>query len=412
MRVGIDLTALLPQHTGVDKYLVGLAFSLAELDPETSYLLFVNREDRGLFDGGAGERLPRNFRVLGLSTRPRPVRFLFQQAIQPAILRAFGVDVLHSPSFLMPAIRAGSRHLLTVHDMTSFTHPECHVPLRRSAPYKRAIVHGIRTADLVSVPSPSVRRDILDLVDGLDGDRVRVIPAGVDARFEPRRPEDTSTRVRRLGIEWPYVLFVGTVEPRKNVARLVAAFERVVARGDVAEHLVIAGAPGWGAPAVVERLRTSPARDRVHMLGYVADPDLPWLYAGASAFAYPSLSEGFGFPPLEAMASGVPVVTSLSSSLADNLAGAAELVQPDDVEGLADALWRLLRDAELRRRRIEQGTERAAAFRWDSFARRTLDCYRELAEHRPLQGSSGTGRRDGTSPASGATTPPGRATWA
>ncbi|MFM7143092.1 MAG: glycosyltransferase family 4 protein [Alphaproteobacteria bacterium] len=377
VRVGIDLTALLPVHTGVDRYLTSLVRSLAAVDRDTRYELFVNREDRALFHG-----LPENFRVSALAARPRPVRLLFQQAVLPVAAARLGLDVLHSPSFIMPMVRGSCRHLLTIHDMTSFTLPYCHVPLRRSRPYKLAVETSIGRADLVSVPSPSVLSDVLELVNGIEAGRVRVIPAGIDEEFRPLAGAELGPRLRKLGIEWPYVLFVGTIEPRKNVQGLIAAFELAVERGGIPEHLVLAGMPGWDAERVVVRVRQSPLRDRVHFTGYVPSSELPALYAGASLFAWPSLQEGFGFPPLEAMGSGVAVVATRTSSLADNLDGAAELVPPGDAPALADAMLRLLRDGALRKERIDLGRSRASRFRGDVFARATLDGYRELAAMR------------------------------
>lgn len=377
MRVGIDLTALLPAHTGVDRYLLGLVRSLAAVDRDTRYALFVNREDRALFDG-----LPENFLVVALATRLRATRLFFQQAILPAAATWLALDVLHSPSFIMPMVRGPCRHLLTIHDMTPFTLPECHVPLRRSRPYRLAVETSIRRADLVGVPSRSVRRDVVEWVDGVEPAQVRVIPPGIDEEFRPVARVDLGPRLGRLGIAWPYVLFVGTIEPRKNVQGLVSAFELACERGRIAEHLVLAGMPGWDAARAVARVRRSPVRDRVHLLGYVPSSELPVLYAGASLFAWPSLQEGFGFPPLEAMASGVAVVATRTSSLADNLDGAAELVSPGDESALADAILRLLRDEGLRRERIDLGLSRAARFRGDAFAQSTLDGYRELAAMR------------------------------
>ena len=385
LRVGIDLTALLPEPTGVDNYLMNLVLSLAQVDAESRYVLFINREDRYLFtagrapDSNPANDLPTNFRVVPLSFRPRPARLFFQQALQPAAMQVLRLDVLHSPSFIGPVWRGRQRHLLTIHDMTSFTLPHCHIPLRRSKPYQRAIDWSIRHADLISVPSPSVREDILHLIDGVVPSRVRVIPSGVQSRFQPRPRHETKERLRRLGIDWPYILFVGTIDPRKNLARLVESFRELVRQGDVQEHLVLAGLVGWGSGPVVDMLQDPDLRGRVHLLGYVPEADLPWLYAGATLFAYPSLQEGFGFPPLEAMASGVPVVASLSSAMTDNLQGAAELVPPEDVAALTGAMRRLLRDEGLRTARVREGHARAVQFRWDRFAQQTLDCYRELA---------------------------------
>jgi alpha-1,3-rhamnosyl/mannosyltransferase len=388
LRVGIDLTGLLPERTGVDNYLMNLVWSLAQVDSESRYVLFINREDRDLFkvrralDSTSANELPINFHVLPLSVRPRPLRLMFQQVLQPAVMKILRLDVLHSPSFISPVWRGSQRHLLTIHDMTSFTLPHCHILLRRSIPYKRAVKWSIRSADLVSVPSPSVRQDILNLIDGVSPSRVRVIPSGIQGCFHPRPRHQTKVRLERLGIEWPYILFVGTIDPRKNIARLVESFRELVTQSDLPEHLVLAGRVGWGAGPLMDKLRAPELRARVHVLGYVPEADLPWLYAGATLFVYPSLQEGFGFPPLEAMASGVPVVASLSSAMTDNLQGAAELVPPEDVEALTQAMQRLLRSEELRAHRIREGHARAVKFPWDRFARQTLDCYRELAAMR------------------------------
>lgn len=383
MRVGIDLTALLPKGTGVDNYMKSLVHSLACLDLENEYFIFVNLEDRRLFDRSGrdgrviAEPLPDNFRVFPLSLRPRPVRLLFQQVVQPAVLAACRVDVLHSPAFIMPLYRGGQRHFLTIHDLTSFSLPETHTPFRRSWSYKRAVTWSIGNADLIGVHSHSVREDILRLFSALPPERVRVIPPGIAESFSPKTASEVKPALDRLNVRWPYILHVGNVNPRKNLERLVESYRRLIA--EIPEHLVLAGSLEYSYDELLRLVDEPDLRDRVHLLGYVSDEDLPLLYAGARLFVFPSLQEGFGFPPLEAMACGVPVLASFSSSLAENLAGAAELVPPDDVRGIASAIERLLREEDLRERCIAEGFARAARFRWDSFARQILDCYRELA---------------------------------
>lgn len=373
MRVAIDLTALIAQPTGVDTYLMGLVAALAELDRDNEYVLLVNAGDHLPFPA------PPNFRVLTLSRRPRLTRLAFQQIVLPAVLWSRRVDVLHSPAFIMPFCRARRRHLLTVHDMSSFLLPQSHPRSRRGRMYERAITQSIRRADLVSVPSPSVKRDILALVGDVPADKVRVIRSGVSPRFTPRPFEEVAPVVERLGLHFPYLLYVGTIDPRKNLDRLLESYGRLLASRPVPEHLVLAGQRGWNVDALGDRLHRPELRGRVHLLGYVSSDDLPALYAGARLFVYPSLLEGFGFPPLEAMASGIPVVASDSSALRDNLAGAAELVEATDVSALGAAIERLLHDEPRRAELIAQGLARAAEFRWDRFGRETLDCYRELA---------------------------------
>lgn len=384
MRIGIDLTALNAQPSGIDRSLMGLVWSLARLDQKNEYLLFVNLEDRWRFEarrnggGDGGGALPANFRVFTLSLRPRAPRLLFQQILLPAMLAALRADVLHSPAFFMPAWRGRQRHLLTVHDMTSFLAPHCHPRSRRGHLYRSGIAAGIRRADLVSVPSPAVKEDISRLLPDVPAERVRVVPWGIDEAFRPQRSADVRRTLGRLGIPTPYILFVGTLDPRKNLPALVEAYARLLAERDLPEHLVLAGQPGWSADELLSRSRAPWLRGRVHVAGYVAEADLPLLYAGARLFVYPSLLEGFGFPPLEAMATGVPVVASLTSSLEDNLTGAAELVPPQQVGELAAAMERLLADEAARRRCVEAGLRRAASFRWETCARHTRGCYEQL----------------------------------
>jgi glycosyltransferase involved in cell wall biosynthesis len=375
LRVGLDLTALLPVPTGVDTYLHQLTVALAELDSATQFTLFVNRDDRAFWKKRAGDQ----FSVHAWSLRPRPVRLLFQQLLLPALTRLHGVHVVHSPSFIMPMLRGSGRHLLTVYDMTVFSHPECHNALRRSASYRWAIRESLHRADLVTVPSESTRREIRRLEPEIDIKRVAVVRPGIGEEFRPRREVEVDGVRRRYDLARPYVLFLGTLEPRKNLDRLVRAYARLVHECNIDEDLVLAGKPGWGMRSLLTVTEELGVRERVRRPGYVDQESLPALLSGARVFAYPSIAEGFGFPPLEAMACGVPTVASNSTSLGENLAGAAELVAPDDTNGLANALYRLLTDESLRSRLRRRGMERARSFRWEACARRTLACYRRIA---------------------------------
>ena len=376
MRVAIDLTALLPRGTGVDNYLRHLVLYLGRIDRANRYRIYVNYEDRGLFDGA----LPDNFEVIPRSLRPRPFRLLFQQVGLPLAARNWNADVVHSPSFIMPFYRGGRRHLLTIYDMTFFTLPECHTALRRSVFYRRALLGSIRRADLITAPSRATVEEILRIVPDLPRNRIREVVPGINEEFRPFDPARVRQEVRRLGLPESYILHVGTIEPRKNLPRLIESYRRLVHQGETDAHLVLAGRLGWSYEEVLSRLADGDLRDRIHAPGYVPQADLPWYYAGATLFVYPSLQEGFGFPPLEAMACGVPTISSLSTSLTENLAGAAELVPPDDVEALAAAMGRLLRDERLRDERRRQGLERSARYTWTDTARRTLDCYRALSD--------------------------------
>lgn len=378
MKIAIDLTALLPVATGVDTYLKQLVLHLGRVDHHNAYTVFVNFADRGLCDG----MLPPNFSVRPFCWRPHLARLLFQQVGLPAAARALGVDVVHSPAFLMPLYRGTHRHLVTVYDMTFFSLPDCHTALRRSGLFKRMVLSSIRRAHLVTVPSRSTKNEILRLMPDVSPDHIRVVGAGITDEFTPATTESVRAEIARLGVRWPYILFVGTIEPRKNLRRLLESYRTLIARGDRGEHLVLAGRLGWDHEDVLAQLDSPDLRGKAHLFGYVPQHDLPWLYRGASLFVYPSLQEGFGFPPLEAMACGVPTIASRSTSLTENLEGAAELVPPEDVHALAVAMRRLLSDDALRAQRTRDGVIRAATFRWEETARQTLSCYQDLAARR------------------------------
>lgn len=374
-RVGIDLTALLPTPTGVDTYLERLVCAFGQIDERARFTVFVNAEDRRRL----AKLLPGDFTVVARSLRPRPARLLFQQLLLPALAITRRLDVLHSPSFIMPMVRSRPRHLLTVYDMTFFSHPECHERLRRSAPYRQAIVLSLQRADMVTVPSRSAAEQVLRYVPAVSRSRVAVVSPGIGSEYRPA-PESEIAPVRaRFGLDRPYLLYLGTLEPRKNLVRLVDAYSRLVAAGQLEHDLVLAGRLGWDCEPLLEAIRRSGCESRIRRLGYVAQADVPALLSGARLFVYPSVAEGFGFPPLEAMACGVPTIAARSTSLEENLEGAAELVAADDTAALGDAMRRILQDEAVRARLRASGFQRAAQFRWETTARLTSECYRALA---------------------------------
>lgn len=372
MRILIDFTALMPRSTGVDNYMKQLLLSLAKVDADNQYLICLNVEDRHLF----GDSLPGNFTCKAVSVRPRLLRLFYQQCLLPLIAWAWKADIVHSPAFIMPFIRGASRHVLTIHDMTSFSHPDCHNRLRRSSLYLAMVKASIKRADIILTPSMATRQAIIEWMPEVDAKRIQCTPLGVDEHFrliDAGRVKDTTTR---LELPPRYILYVGTLEPRKNLPALVECFRQLVEADAVQEHLVIVGQLGWGYDELLKQIETPVLNGRVHLAGYVDQQDLPSVYAGARLFVYPSLFEGFGFPPLEAMACGVPAVSTQTSSLAENLAGSAELVPPGNIEALGAAIKRLLTDDELWNRRRGQGLELVKKYRWEKTADVTLAAYR------------------------------------
>jgi glycosyltransferase involved in cell wall biosynthesis len=363
--------ALDPVRTGVGHYAERLIRHLPRVDPEGSYTAWYLHA-RGLLR-------PRRFfaDVPGLRERASrvPAR-LFQPVssrLQVPRLEWLvgGFDVLLATNFLPPPTGHPERAVLVVHDLAFEVYP-------RTAPqiderWRRRFARAVRRCGAVIVPSVSAKGDLVAR-HGIPEDRVHAIPHGVDAEAFAAVPAEELARVRaRYGIRGPYVLFVGGLEPRKNVVALVRAF----AASGIEASLVIAGGRVRWFPAEEARIFAEarrlpePVRSRVIMTGYVSEPDKRALIAGALALAYPSLYEGFGFPVLEAMAAGTPVLTSNVSSLPEVAGEDALLVDPKDEHAIAEGLRRIVEDGALRERLIGPGRARAAGFTWEATARAT-----------------------------------------
>jgi len=278
----------------------------------------------------------------------------------PRRVRRLGVDVLHCPMPLAPALPHSTPTLIAVGDALPFERPEWFG--RALVTHSRLVLApALRRAAVILVPSAHTRERLLASVRGLDGERIRVTPWGIDERFSP----GTATRD-------PFLLTVGTLQPRKNLEAALGAFERL----ETTQRLAVVGARGWRTDALQARLAASPAKDRIDVLGHVSDAELVALYRDASCLIFPSRGEGFGFPPLEAMACGTPVVAAAAGSLPEVLGDAAPLVDPDDQAGLADAVANVLADPQPWR---ERGLARAEQFTWARCAELTVNAYAAAA---------------------------------
>jgi glycosyltransferase involved in cell wall biosynthesis len=282
------------------------------------------------------------------------------------------LDVFYSPDFVLPPTRRSTHTLLTVHDLSFLRYPDAFVPsLRRYL--ERTVPRSVARADRVLADSEATRADLIAYYGALS-EKVEVLHSGVDPRFRPEQEPDEREQLRaRYSVgDRPYVLSVGTLQPRKNYVRLIQAFATL----PPANLLCIAGGRGW----LCEDIFAEAERhgDRVRILGFVDDADLPALYRNAALFALPSLYEGFGLPMLEAMACGTPVVCSNVSSLPEVAGDAALTVDPFDIDGLAEAMARTLEDADLQQRMIAKGLAQAARFTWTESARQLLGVFSAL----------------------------------
>jgi glycosyltransferase involved in cell wall biosynthesis len=355
LRVAVDATPLLGTRTGVGRFCQGALEALAPIDElETeAFAVTWRRRDR------LPALVPPGVHVRQRAMPARPLHVAWSHLPGPALEWFVGsVDVVHGTNFVVPPTRRASR-VVTVHDLTTVHYPELcdHSTLGFPRMVRRAVSDGA----WVHTPSQFVADEVVAEFD-IDRSRVRVVYHGV----EPPRPSAPAGRDRVLPNGTSrYVLAVGTVEPRKDYPGLVRAFGQLSdAYRDVA--LVIAGAVGWGGRAFHEAIEASPSRDRVVQLGYVDNDDLDHWLTGADVLAFPSVYEGFGFPPLEAMAAGVPVVASTAGAVPEIVGDAAVLVTPRDIDGLAAALTSVLGDADLRAALIDKGRCRAAQFTWQA----------------------------------------------
>ena len=377
MRVGIDARTLSGRYTGDRTYWRGLLSGLGRIDRENEYVLYVKKPIEGEPPPGLGE----NFRW---RTVPSPTNdALWMLRAFPRALREDGVNIAHT-QYNIPLLGAPCPVVTTVHDVTFRLFPELFLPRDRWI-LNTLVPRSMRRAARVIADSESTRRDILRLYrPHITAEQVTTILLSADPRFRPPAEGQESARAAsnsRYGLgDKPYLLAVGVMQPRKNLALLLDAFALIKLGPTPPPHrLVIAGKRGWKNEELDRHLKALPeaVQQEIAFPGYVADEDLPMLYGGADALCYPSRYEGFGLPPLEAMACGCPVLCARTSSLPEVVGDAGILLPPDDSNAWANALDKLLSSEAVRARWRDRGLERAALFSWEETARQTLKVYRE-----------------------------------
>lgn len=366
LRIGIDFTSASRERAGIGRYARELIRALSRLDHINRYVLFVPRDaypDLLRFDWSP------NFTIRRAPLTERYLAALWHRARVPLSIEVFlgAVDVFYSPDFLLPPTFA-ARKLVTVHDLSYVRVPECFpVPLLNYL--NRAVPPSLVRADLILADAMSTQNDLVD-VYRVPREKIRVLYSGVESRFCPDVSEESRARVRALTRNRPYILSVGTLQPRKNYTRLIHAFSNLQSPS---LQLVIAGGRGWLYEEIFETVSRLHLQDRVLFLDFVADEDLPALYAEALLFVYPSLYEGFGLPVAEAMACGTPVVCSNTSSLPEVAGDAALYFDPRNVDDIARTLHRALTDTALRDTLRARGLARVKQFTWDNAARALLE---------------------------------------
>jgi glycosyltransferase involved in cell wall biosynthesis len=372
LRVGIYGIVGPRATTGVGRHLQGLLGGLTQIGGDDEYLLYWSWRQPPPA-GSPNLRLVR----LPITAEWRACNHLFEALVLPSLAARHGVSVLHVPN-TMPIVRRRGPTVVTLYDLTEFALSERVYRRGRHAYRRLASRLAARNADAVITTSESTKSDLVRHL-AVDGARVRVIYPGVDHdRFRPLRIDAKRradlTKSHRLPER--FLLYVGKVQPRKNLVRVLQAFARLrTTHPDL--HFVIAGSGGWMQRDVSATIDALGLASHVRFAGWVAD--LPALYCLAEILVFPSLYEGFGFPLLEAMACGTPIVTSNSSSLIEVAGDAASCIDPRSVDEIAGAVDALLVDPARREELRGKGLERARRFTWSRCARETLDCYRSLA---------------------------------
>jgi alpha-1,3-rhamnosyl/mannosyltransferase len=378
IRLAMNGSSLLTPHTGIASYTRNLALALRE-SGEAELTLFYgvgwSDEIRSSPLPGAGSLKDA---ILKLIPRPYWLKRLgIQQRRFDSGVRGRGFELYHEPAFL--PFRFDGPIVITIHDLSPLRFPETH-PADRVQNFRRYLPDAIERASRIIVDSEFVGREVIEMFH-VDTARVCPIHLGVSPDYRPRTAQETAGCMAKYGLQRGQYLFaVGTLEPRKNLIGAIEAHSRLPEAARKRAPLVVAGAKGWITGELEAKLEAAERRGDVRWLGYVPAEDLPLLYAAARFLVYPSIYEGFGFPVLEAMASGIAVITSDQASLPEVAGDAAIMVDPRDGDALRLAMLRLIEDGDEIRRRVELGYAQAARFTWQACAQRTMAVYREAMQ--------------------------------
>ncbi|MFZ3171880.1 MAG: glycosyltransferase family 1 protein [Carboxydocellales bacterium] len=381
LMIGIDARPIQTHNSsGIPNYVRHLVKALAKIDQINSYRLFYNSfkdisdHIMELTSGNIENKISRiPNKVLGEFWD----RFNF-----PPIENFLGIiDIFHATHFLAPPIKS-PKLVVTIHDLAFVKFPECFTK-EQGKEFVRRVRQSCINADMIISDSMSTKRDIIELFHIPSG-KITVVPLAAQEIFDYQENQTKNSLIRnKYKLDKEYFLFVGTIEPRKNLVRLIQAYNRLPK--DIKEHyhLVLAGGKGWlNKEIYTEAEQLGLMDEHVKFLGYVPDSDLPALLKQAIAFVYPSLYEGFGLPPLEAMASGVPVISSSISSIPEVVGEAGLLIDPYSVEEISSAMQKIIEDVKLASRLSKLGLARAGLFSWEETARATLDVYKKVSSEK------------------------------
>lgn len=374
MRIAVNLLPFRQQLVGAGRYAKNIVANLAEIDTDDQYYLFVTRESSPHF-----QVAKRNFTQVVCPFWPKsPVRILWEQFVLPWQLVYYDITLLFTPSVAIP-YWLPCRAVTAIHDVIPFHQAVVKYPRVRSFYVRLVTAWSARRSEVVLTGSENSRCEIISFCK-VAGEKIVVIPYGVEEKFRRLDSMEAIEAFRsKYGLPERFILFVGALEPGKNLVRLLEAFLRLRCQSTRIQHkLVLAGPWGWGSTGILRSIDDLELERDVIVTGFVAEEELPLLYNSADLFAFPSLYEGFGLPLLEAMACGTPVIASNTSSLPEVVGEAGMLVNPYDVEGWTLAMKRVLSDENLQAKMISTGMDRAKLFSWKRTAQATLAIFEKV----------------------------------
>jgi len=377
MNIAIDIRPLMAgARTGVGEYTVELINALLKIDSTNQYFLYYNSA-RAIEKNLPIWSAP-NVKIIATKYPNKLFNFFLKIFKFPRLDKLIAkkakikkVDVFISPNLGFVALQKNTRHILTIHDLSFEFFPEFFT-LKQRFWHKLTSPRALcKRAHLIITPSENTKRDLIDYYN-LSPEKIAVIYPALSPDFTPATPEQISNIKKKYNLPEKFFLFLGTIEPRKNIIALIDAYEKIFSSLSFPYQLIIAGAQGWKNNKILIRAKNSPLKDKIKIIGYVAAADKPALYASANIFVYPSFYEGFGFPVLEAIASGVPVITSNRSSVPEITGSAAYLINPLNPLEISGAIKILTTDSALRTIQIQKQLTATKNFSWEKSARQLL----------------------------------------
>ena len=374
MNIAIDATSIPKNKTGVGVYLVNLINELSNIDYNNDYYIFVQSDDADSFNI---DKANFNFIIIDSNKyRKTILRLLWEQLILPKKLKRYNIDILHSPHYTAPIFSKVSK-VITFHDMTFYTLPQVHTFFKRLL-FKTYMKISSKIADKILTVSKSTAKDVQKILK-VNSDKICVT---YNAKKDIYRPINDKKKIKEICLKYKisndYILFVGTLEPRKNIKTLIKSYSKLIDEINKDIKLVIVGKKGWMYKEIFKLIKYLEIEEKVIFTGFADLDDLPYLYNGAEMFVYPSIYEGFGIPVLESISCGVPTITSNVSSMPEVIGNAGITIDPTDIIELKNSMKKIIKNDNLKKKLKNLGIKQSKKFTWENCAINTLEVYQKV----------------------------------